>query len=147
VNAPLSIPQTVAVLRTRYPDALVCVKCGVLLATAAASYSKSNLAEAARLAYMCAECRQATAEAAAAAESRRATGIANLVAARAARRVTQAALREPVLAPVESSTSTAVDMTVQFGGRPRKHASLKEAARAASRAYRARLKASELVPA
>jgi hypothetical protein len=54
---PLSIPDTIKVLRSRYPDALVCVQCGLLLATRRESYAKSNLTEQQRLEYVCHECR------------------------------------------------------------------------------------------
>src|SRR5262245_42392273 len=53
---PLSIPDTIAILRTRYPEALVCTACACLLATKRESYAKSDLTEEARLAYVCAEC-------------------------------------------------------------------------------------------
>jgi hypothetical protein len=54
---PLSVADTVTVLRRRYPDALVCVECGLLLATRRESYAKSDLPEADRLSYVCFECR------------------------------------------------------------------------------------------
>jgi hypothetical protein len=60
---PALIPQqAVAVLRARYPLALICTLCALLLATQPASYAKSNLTEEARLAYVCAECRLDLAE-------------------------------------------------------------------------------------
>lgn len=60
---PLSIPDTINVLRSRHPDALACVECGLLLATRGESYAKSNLTETERLAYVCRECRHEQAEA------------------------------------------------------------------------------------
>jgi len=56
-------PQTIAIHRPNYPDALVCVGCGVLLATRPESYAKSNLTETDRLSYVCFECRLDLAEA------------------------------------------------------------------------------------
>jgi hypothetical protein len=56
-------PQTIAIHRQNYPDALVCVGCGVLLATRPESYAKSNLTETDRLSYVCFECRLDLAEA------------------------------------------------------------------------------------
>src|SRR5262249_4993922 len=50
---PLSVADTVTVLRRRYPDSLVCVECGLLLATRRESYAKSNLTEGDRLSYVC----------------------------------------------------------------------------------------------
>jgi len=72
--------ECVRILRAKYPEALVCTKCGLLLATKAESYAKSNLTEAERLAYSCHECRLEVAEASKAAQTRR----ENLVAASAA---------------------------------------------------------------
>jgi hypothetical protein len=59
---PLSIRDAVTVLRRRYPDGLVCGHCAGLLATRRDSYAKSSLSEAARLAYVCCECRLERAE-------------------------------------------------------------------------------------
>lgn len=44
-------------LRRRYPDGLICVRCARLLATRPASDAKSTLTEAERQGYVCAECR------------------------------------------------------------------------------------------
>jgi len=63
VLAPLSVPDTVTVLRRRYPDGLVCVGCGLLLATRPEGYGKSKLSAAARLTYVCCECQLERAEA------------------------------------------------------------------------------------
>jgi len=80
VQPALTVQQTVAVHRNRFPHALVCIVCAVLLATMAASYASSNLTEPQRLAYICAECRQDAADGAKAKASR----AANLTAARTA---------------------------------------------------------------
>ena len=67
--APLTIPQTVTVLWRRYPDAIVCIECSVLLATRRESYSSglsSSLSDEARLTYVCSGCSQAAHIAAAA---------------------------------------------------------------------------------
>ena len=96
MNVPLSVPQTIAVLRTRYPEALVCVERARLLAAQAHSYAASNLTDEARLAYVCAECRQGATEASQANAARR----ANLEAARATRRDTRVSLREALPEPL-----------------------------------------------
>src|SRR4030095_12909517 len=62
ILVPLSIPQTITIYRQRYPGGLICVACGRLLATRRESYAKSNLTEAERLAFVCAECRLEGAE-------------------------------------------------------------------------------------
>jgi hypothetical protein len=80
VRPTLTVQQTVAVHRNRFPKALVCIVCAVLLATMAGSYASSNLTEPERLAYVCAECRQDAADGAKVKASR----TANLSAARAA---------------------------------------------------------------
>ena len=56
--------QCVRILRAKYPQALVCVTCGTMVASKAKSYAKSNLAEEQRLIYVCGECRLEGAEAA-----------------------------------------------------------------------------------
>src|SRR2546428_558009 len=91
----LSIPDTITVLRSRYPAALICTVCALLLATRAESYAKSNLTAEARLAYVCAECRQEATAGARATAAR----IRNLDLARVARGDTQATLREPISGP------------------------------------------------
>jgi hypothetical protein len=87
VKATPSLPPAVAVkiLRQRYPAALVCTVCAVLLATVAASYAGAQLTEVQRLAYVCAECRLEAAEASRVAAVRAEVGRRNLVAARAAK--------------------------------------------------------------
>ena len=55
-----SIADTINVLRHHYPDALVCVECGRLLATRPKSYENSDLSEPSRLSYVCAGCRSDT---------------------------------------------------------------------------------------
>ncbi len=61
-SPPLPVRESVTILRRRYPEALVCVQCAVLLATR--RESGSRLTEAERLAYVCAECRLEAAAAA-----------------------------------------------------------------------------------
>jgi hypothetical protein len=82
----LSVAETVAVLRTKYVAALVCTACAVLLATSPASYAKSNLTEAQRLEYVCAECRWEAAEAAQLKVTRAEIGRQNIAKAHAANR-------------------------------------------------------------
>ena len=77
---PLSVADTVAVLRVRYPLGLICVDCGLLLATQPASYVRSNLTEAERLGFVCAGCRLTAAEA----ESTHAQRVAQAAVAREA---------------------------------------------------------------
>ena len=60
---PLSIPQTITIYRQKYPDGLICIECGSLLATRRESYAKSTLTEADRCSYVCFECRLDLAEA------------------------------------------------------------------------------------
>ena len=59
---PLSVADTITILRERYPDGLVCIACGLLLATRRESWS-ARLSDPARLEHVCAECLQARAEA------------------------------------------------------------------------------------
>jgi hypothetical protein len=92
------IRAEVATLRARYPDALVCTACALLLATRRESYAKSNLTEDQRLGYVCAECRLQAAEAARTLAARQ----ANLQAARevsARTRRQRARKRAPVSLP------------------------------------------------
>ncbi len=147
VRPALTVQQTVAVHRNRFPHALVCIVCTVLLATMAASYASSNLTEPERLAYVCAECRQDAADGAKAKVSR----AANLTAARAALAHTRVALREAKSAPDIPSTSNTVlrysAARVKTGrarrsGRPRTEAAARrQKARDRVRAHRARRKA------
>jgi hypothetical protein len=150
IRAPmLTVPATIALLRFKYPAALLCTVCAVLLATLPASYAKSNLTDVQRLAYVCAECRQDAAQKAQVAEIRRVTAIANLGAAREARRAVQAALREAESAPIISATSDTLERRVGTGrafqyGRPRTTAAVKRVkARARDRAHRARQKGTQ----
>jgi len=124
VRPALTVQQTVAVHRNRFPQALVCVVCAVLLATMATSYATSNLTEPERLAYVCAECRQDAADWAKAKASR----TTNLTAARAALAQTRVALRRAESTPDIPGTSNTVfrynATTVRTGrarqpGRPR----------------------------
>ena len=147
VQPALTVQQTVAVHRNRFPHALVCIVCAVLLATMATSYATSSLTEPQRLAYVCAECRQDAADGAKAKASR----AANLTAARAALAHTRVALRRVKSALDIPSTSNTVlrysATSVKTGragrpGRPRTEAaSRRQKARDRVRAHRARRKA------
>ena len=147
VRPALTAQQTVAVYRNRFPHALVCIVCAILLATVAASYAASNLTEPERLAYTCAECRQDAAEGVRAKASR----MANLSVARAALASTRVALRGAESAPDIPGTSNTVlrysATTVKTGrarrpGRPRTGAAAKRLkARDRVRAYRAQRRA------
>jgi hypothetical protein len=55
MNVPLTIPQTIALLRARYPAALLCVACGRLLTTE--RHRAARLTDAQVEDYTCAECR------------------------------------------------------------------------------------------
>jgi hypothetical protein len=113
---PLSIPDTIAVLRRRYAAALVCVVCAVLLATQPASYAQSRLTEAARLEYVCAECRQDAAEAARVAEIRAVVARENLVKARASRArqdPERGNIRPPIVSVVRSIRDAQSDADLQ----------------------------------
>src|SRR5690349_5607102 len=55
MNVPLSVPQTVAVLRTRYPEALACIECARLIATERRRYA--SLTDEQVAVYVCGECR------------------------------------------------------------------------------------------
>jgi len=159
----LSVSDTITVLRGRYPDALVCIACGRLLATR--RRSSSTLTDAGRLEYTCAECRQARAEA----ERVRA---ARLEAARLASQAAADARRERARESVdachqnscsgtyppsdgEALTTPAVYAGIRDGfrlrrslpsnskrrgGRPRKHRDDRARWTAAQRARRARQK-------
>src|SRR5437879_5296240 len=59
---PLSLADTITVLPQRYPEALICVACGRLLATR--REASATLSDAARVGYVCCGCRQTAAEAA-----------------------------------------------------------------------------------
>ena len=147
VRPILTVQQTVAVHRNRFPQALVCIVCAVLLATMASSYASSNLTEPDRLAYVCAECRQDAADGAKANVSR----TANLTAARAALAHTRVALRGAQTAPDIPCTSKTIlrysAISVKTGrahrpGRPRTEATAqRQKARDRVRAHRARRKA------
>src|SRR5215469_483245 len=90
VHTVLTVAETVAVFRRRFIAALVCITCGLLLATETASYSCSNLSEEQRLAYVCHECRLEAAEKDRMAAARR----LNLVAARVTKATLQGRQRE-----------------------------------------------------
>ena len=156
MTPPLSIADTITILRAKYPDALICTACGLLLATQRASYAKSNPTEEQRLAYVCAECRQEQAEAERIAQARREA----LALARAVQAEKRAARADMANYPAPMSKASA-DPHEQRGsgggflsrpsrkpsdqgrhgakgGRPRKHASDLIARKEARRAYRAR---------
>lgn len=164
----LSPDQAVAVLHRRYPEALVCTRCAVLLATRKESYAKSGLSEIERLEYICHECRQEMAEAARVAEVRTTVARENLVKAREAREALRARqeaergviqpLIETVVDPIPEPLSDAhlrdtIFITRELhqastrlrkpAGRPKVHVSeeqIKRARRDRQRAYRARHK-------
>jgi hypothetical protein len=161
---PLSVPDIIQVLRTRYPDALVCNRCGLLLATKRESYAKSNLTDEQRLAFICAECRLEAAEAARVYAGR----VAQAAVAREAAAAARAAAKDAIETPADHLPESVLDdrpadpheqrgLGGGFispasrkpaaqgrhgvkGGRPRKHATALTARREARRAYRARQK-------
>lgn len=90
---PLSIPQTIAILRKKYPEGLICTSCGRLLATRRESYV---LTEEQRLAYACAECPHDAREAAQQSAEMRASFTRSGELAKARR------LRPPLLVTAES---------------------------------------------
>jgi len=137
VQPVLTAAETVAVFHRRFIAALVCITCGVLLATEAASYSRSNLSEEQRLAYVCHECRLDAAEKDRMAAARR----LNLAAARATKATVRGGQREGFSALAISRTSTTVFRDGRAGrsGRPTvSPAEQRRKARERSRAYRAR---------
>ena len=159
---PLSTRDVVTVLRHRYPDGLVCIQCAVLLATRPESYAKSSLSEAARLAYICCECRWEQAEAARIHEARAQKARHAAQASAAARRLRALEGRDVDKNPVPIglpdpgaepfpipavyagfeggfiSTRSPVAPSPRKGGRPRKHPNARAARSAAQRAWRAR---------
>src|SRR5262249_54012880 len=133
----LTVAETVAVFRRRFIAALVCVACGMLLATTAESYGRSNLSDEQRLAYVCHECRLEAADKGHVAAARR----LNLVAARATKATLRGRQRKGFSAPAISRTSTTVFRDGRAGRSGRPTVSLAEQRRKArerSRAYRAR---------
>jgi hypothetical protein len=144
---PLTPQQTLTLLRTRYPDALACTRCAVLLATQRSSY---RLSEPERLAYVCAECRQDEVQAARVAEVRAETGRRNIVLARAtmaARASMQPAIQSPSSdAHADEDLQSRLIVTPQplahrrrKGGRPRVGALIQlQKARDRARAHRQR---------
>jgi hypothetical protein len=159
---PLSIRDAVTVLRHRYPDGLVCVQCAGLLATRPESYAKSSLSEAARLTYVCCECRLEQAEAERIHESRVEKARQAAQASVAARRLKALEARDvdinplPVGLPDPGAESFAIPAVFagfrggfistrkpkpsspRKGGRPRKHPTNRAAKTAAQTAWRAR---------
>ena len=159
---PLSTRDAVTVLRRRYPDVLVCVQCAVLLATQRESYAKSSLSEAARLSYVCCECRLEQAESERIHEVRveKARHAAEASVAARRRRALKAGTVEinplavglpttgvepfpipAVYAGFEDgflSTRKPKGPSPRKGGRPRKHPTARAGRTAAQRAWRAR---------
>jgi len=162
VKPMLSTTDTVKLLRQRYPPALICTVCACLLGTKPESYARSGLTEAARLAYVCAECRLEAADRARVADVRAENARRNFALARAAkrqRRLTQGPienapenvqgledLQDRLMSPehgaVRRTSRTGVPIRIDRarnrGGRPRVHADHRAASRASSRAFRAR---------
>jgi hypothetical protein len=159
---PLSTRDAVTVLRRRYPDVLVCVQCAVLLATQRESYAKSSLSEAARLSYVCCECRLEQAESERIHEVRVEKARHAAKASAAARRLRALEARDVDINPLPVglpnpgaepspipavyggfeggfiSTRRSKAGSPRKGGRPRKHATARTARTAAQRAWRAR---------
>jgi hypothetical protein len=159
---PLSTRDAVTMLRRRYPDVLVCVQCAVLLATRPESYARSSLSEAARLSYICCECRWEQVEAARIHEAKAQKARHAAQASVAARRLRALEARDvdinhlpvglpdpgvepfpipPVYAGFEDgflSTRKPKAPSPRKGGRPRKHPTNRAAKTAAQRAWRAR---------
>jgi hypothetical protein len=105
---PLSVPDTITVLRAKYREALICTACAALVATRPESYAKSHLTEEQRRAYVCAECSQEQAEAERVAEVRRqilAQNVATGRARKASQAIVQAAIEEGFDTDTESGTS------------------------------------------
>ena len=156
-----------AMLRTKYPDGLICTSplpCDHrLVATAAAGWSKSwaGLSESERLArrdaYVCSECRQAAAERARVAQIRREqAAAARAVAAQKRRDAANVVLQAPGIegasrTRINSGDSGRVNVTARpagprRGGRPQKHVgdlAQRRAAADRAAAYRARKKAEQ----
>jgi hypothetical protein len=159
---PLSIRDAVTVFRHRYPAGLVCVQCAGLLATQQESYAKSRLSEAARLSYVCYECRLEQAEAERIREVRGEKARHAAQASVAARRLMALEARDvdinpppvglpnpgaepfpipPVYAGFRGgfiSTRKPRALSRRKGGRPRKHPTARAARTAAQRAWRDR---------
>jgi hypothetical protein len=100
---PLGVADRTTVLRERYPEALVCVECGLLLATRPESYRRSSLTTTECRAYVCAQCRLEMAAAAQLAAVR----IQNLAVARAARSQAVMTIRDGMREPFRESLSDA----------------------------------------
>ena len=95
---PLTVRDTVTVLRQRYPDALVCVECGRLISTQRKFYA---LTDEERLACVCAECHFDAREKAQQSVEMRASLARSKELARARR------LRPPLVVSAESETHNA----------------------------------------
>jgi len=164
LNAPPPA-ECVRLLRAKYPEALVCVTCGTMLASEAKSYAKSlfmiveNPACRRRFieSYVCGECRCENAEAARikalrADNLRRNLGLSQSPVTRvagAARRGTQVRLGGPKSSLEKSGTSNTVlrHGRAGKGGRPTVPlAEQRLKARERSRAYRSRQRLAEVAP-
>jgi len=158
MTSPLGVADTIAVLRERYPDGLVCIACGRLLATRRESWS-ARLSDPARLEHVCAECRQARAEA------DRIQAVRLEVAQRASQAAAEVRRKRarngadvdqnsrPGSCPRSDGEAIAIPSVYAgmrdgfrlrskgHGGRPRKHRDDRARLTAAQRAWRARQKA------
>jgi hypothetical protein len=155
-TAPNATAHPLNGLRLRYPVGLVCTICLTILATKPESYARSALTEAARLTYICAECRADQIEATRLADARR----ANLAHARATRWTNQdgdaprngnslglldaPGCDHPLADPHQQREfdtgfrNARTREGARRGGRPRRYTSAAEGARLRQRAYRAR---------
>ncbi len=119
--------ECVRILREKYPEALICVTCGTLLASETKSYARSGLAEEQRLTYVCGECWWEAAEAARIKALRAEQGRANMARLNAARRGTEGRVRDPLPASKDSAdfqyrfsaSSQPLARHRKTGGRPR----------------------------
>jgi hypothetical protein len=161
---PAILPRAaIALVRARYPDALICAQCGLLLATRPESYRTSNLTTAGRETFVCAECRQALEDIERDTEARR----DNLELGRAARgrqknpdagrssgvgeipkeapeRIKSDADLQSGFSDPRTLARDAAPVRIHRGGRPRKYrteAERRQASRGYSRSYRLHRKA------
>jgi len=95
--------QCVRIVRAKYPEALVCMGCGTLLASEAKSYARSGLTEEQRLSYVCGECRWAAQEAARIKALRAEQGRVNMARLNAVRGATAGRVRGPLPATKDSA--------------------------------------------
>src|SRR5215471_3459442 len=95
--------ECVRLYRAKYPEALVCIGCGTLLASEAKSYARSGLTEEQRLSYVCGECRWAAQEAARIKALRAEQGRVNMARLNAVRGATAGRVRGPLRATKDSA--------------------------------------------